>query len=94
MRKLLRLAPYAILFQVSTCSWSGTYIGDDGYVTASFNEPGAAGGAATGGYNPGGANYTGPGITTPLTGMIPPFGTPFVQQPAARAPVAGGGTRP
>lgn len=91
MRRLLRLAPYAILFQVSTCSWSGAYVGDDGYVTASFNEPGAA----TGGYNPGGANTGGPGITTPLTGMVPNFGTPFVPgPPVARNPVSAAGTRP
>ena len=94
MRRLLRLAPYAILFQVSSCSVNGTYVGEDGYVTGSFNDPAAAG-LTTGGYNPGGANYGGPGITTPLTGMIPPFGTPFVPgPPIARNPVSGAGMRP
>lgn len=91
MRRLLRLAPCAILFQVSSCSWSGTYIGDDGYVTGSFNAPG--GGLAAGGYNAG-AGYSGPGITTPLTGMVPPFGTPFVPQPVSGGPLNPGGNRP
>ena len=39
-RKLARLLPIAIVFQTSSCSWNASYVGTDGYVTGSFNNPG------------------------------------------------------